>query len=231
VFTASPAHLDRVRDVRRILDQKLATLRAAHPDPGLLDVLDEQLARAGAELVDRRARLLAELEPHLVALHRDIAGGVGELTVEILTHARGADPVDRAEALRERLRSVRERELDRRTALAGPQLDDVRIGLDGRPARDFASRGQIRSIVLALKLAEMVAGRARGEVPLFLIDDVSSELDADRTGRLVARLADLGAQVFATTTDPGPMCAALPGSATLVVGVEQGVLGPVRPDR
>ena len=60
-------------------------------------------------------------------------------------------------------------------------------------------------MVLALKLAEMVAARARGEVPLFLIDDVSSELDAERTARLVGRLATLGGQVFATTTDPGPM--------------------------
>ncbi|MEZ4238918.1 MAG: hypothetical protein R3F59_22760 [Myxococcota bacterium] len=80
--------------------------------------------------------------------------------------------------------------------------------------------------MLALKLAEMVAARARGEVPLFLIDDVSSELDADRTARLVHRLAALGGQVLATTTDPTPMTRVLPPDATLLLSVRDGVLSP-----
>lgn len=231
VFTASPAHLDRVRAVRRIADQKAALLRADRADRALLEVLDEQLATAGAELVDRRARMLDELVPHVGRLHADIAGGAGDLRLELQTHARGRAVAERAAALRERLRAVRDRELARKVPLAGPQLDDVRFLLDGRPVRDFASRGQVRSVALALKLAEMVAARARGEVPLFLLDDVSSELDAERTGRLVGLLADLGAQVLATTTDPAPLLAVLPAAATLRIGVSGGVLTPLGPVR
>ena len=101
----------------------------------------------------------------------------------------------------------------------------IRVALDAdRPAREFASRGQIRSIVLALKLGEMVAARERGEVPLFLIDDASTELDADRTARLVGRLSALGAQVFATTTDAAPLLAALPSQDTLLISVNAGRL-------
>ncbi|MCB9686337.1 MAG: DNA replication and repair protein RecF [Alphaproteobacteria bacterium] len=223
-FTARPAHLDQVRALRRVLDQKAALLRMERPDPAFLDVLDDQLASLGGALVQRRQEMLDELMPHVRELHDGIAGGHGDLTLTLQSHAKGENAAERVAALREKLGATRERELDRRTTLAGPQLDDVRATLDGRAARDFASRGQVRSIVLALKLAEMVAARARGTVPMFLLDDVSSELDAERTGRLVRHVSELGAQVLATTTDPGPVRAALPITDTLVITVEAGAL-------
>lgn len=225
-FTASPAHLDRVRTYRQCLAQKAAMLRSGTIDTALLDVLDDQLSVLGSELVTRRVWMLAELEPHMRALHSDIAGGHGELTLIYSTKAQGETPEERRASLRERLSEVRPREIERRTTLAGPQIDNVRVMLDDKPARDFASRGQIRSLVLALKLAEMVAARARGDVPLFLIDDASSELDAARTARLVGLLSELGAQVFATTTDPAPLTAALPREDTLLVSLDGGVLTP-----
>ncbi|HMV68281.1 MAG TPA: DNA replication and repair protein RecF, partial [Myxococcota bacterium] len=89
-----------------------------------------------------------------------------------------------------------------RMCLVGPQRDDLAVGLDEHAARTFASRGQVRSIVLALKLAELHAARARGQAPLFLLDDLSSELDHERTLRLVHELRALDAQVWITTTDP-----------------------------
>ena len=78
-------------------------------------------------------------------------------------------------------------------------------------------------MVLALKLAEMVAARARGDLPLFLIDDVSSELDRERTVRVVGLLADLGAQVLATTTDAAHL-GALPAAATTWFSMDRGVV-------
>jgi DNA replication and repair protein RecF len=226
VFTASPAHLDRIRRLKRCLVHKSAVLRTDRPDEALLDVLDHELALVGAEIADRRARMLAELAPHLAEVHGELADEAEQLELELHTQAVGADPAERRRALVDKLAAVRRREIDRRTTLAGPQLDDVRFRLDGRAAREFASRGQVRSVVLALKLAEMVAARARGEVPLFLIDDVSSELDAARTARLVQRLAVLGGQVLATTTDPAPMTRVLPPASTLLLSVSAGVLSP-----
>ncbi len=225
-FTVNPAHLDRVWTVRRLLEQKQALLRQDRPDPQVLDVLDEQLATRGAELVDRRARALDELLPHVREVHTGLADGRGEVELELVTQARGEDVHRRADALRERLAAWRVREVERRTTLVGPQLDEVRMALDGRSARDYASRGQIRSIVLSLKLGETHAARARGILPLFLLDDLSSELDADRTGRLVRALASMGTQVLATTTDPGSMLAAMPGRNALPVKVLGGALTP-----
>jgi DNA replication and repair protein RecF len=118
--------------------------------------------------------------------------------------------------------------VERKTTLAGPQLDDVRITQGDRPARTFASRGQVRTIVLALKLAEMMAARSRGLAPLFLLDDASTELDAQRTAELVRMLADLGAQVLVTTTDPAPLTRILPASEILLIPVREGVLEPPR---
>jgi DNA replication and repair protein RecF len=227
VFTQSPGHLDRVRAVRRVLDQKAAALRDPRPDEAMLDVLDAQLATLGADLVDRRVRLVEDLAPHVDTLHRTIAGGSGDLRLTLRTDAPGGTPAERARALAARLAEARPQELRRRTTLAGPQRDELQIGLDEHGAREYGSRGQVRSIVLALKLAEMVAAGRRGLVPLFLIDDVSSELDAGRTARVVGLLSELGAQVFATTTDPGPLLSVLPRSSTLSLSVRDGVLsGP-----
>ena len=70
----------------------------------------------------------------------------------------------------------------------------------------------------------MVAARARGLVPLFLLDDASTELDERRTAELVRLLGALGAQVLVTTTDPGPLTRILPGSDLLRIHVVGGVL-------
>ncbi len=220
-FTAQPAHLERVRRYRRALDQKSALLRRGRADRGYLEVLDQQLATLGADLVGRRAAMLAELVPHVRELHERIAGSKVPLTLTLQTTCRGDTDAERAASFAARLDEVRDREIERGTTLAGPQSDDIRIRLDGHPARTYGSRGQVRSLVLALKLAELVAARLRGEIPLFLVDDVSSELDHARTARLVDLLGDLGAQVFATTTAPEHL-SALPASDTLYLEVEGG---------
>lgn len=231
-FTASPQHLVRVRDHRRALDQKAACLRASRPDRALLDVLDEQLARLGAELAEARAAMLDALRPHVRHLHDAIAGGTAEVTLHHRTVAAGAQRSERADALREALLGARADELRRRRCLVGPQTDDVDLRLDGQPARHFGSRGQVRSLVLSLKLAELVAARARGQRPLFLLDDLSSELDRARTARLAEELVAREAQVFVTTTDPAHL-GAVAGSDVRLVAVRDGILEgsePVAPD-
>jgi DNA replication and repair protein RecF len=226
-FTKAPRHLEVVRAFNKGLSQKAAALRQPGTDPMLLDALDEQLAGAAARLVQRRIDILEELRPRVQALHREIAGGDG---VEIDLRYRSPCLAGEGDLVR-RWRTVfarnRREELRRRTTMAGPQRDDVDVLLGGQSARTYGSRGQVRSVVLALKLAELVAARDRGEVPLFLLDDLSSELDRARTARLVGTLADLGAQVLITTTDPGHLDA-LPPSQTLMVSMAQGVVHDVQ---
>jgi DNA replication and repair protein RecF len=94
---------------------------------------------------------------------------------------------------------VQERQLAR--PLGGPQRDDLAFAVEGKVARAYASQGQARSVVLAWKLAELEVAREVGEAPLFLLDDLGSELDPGRTARLVGLLGSLGVQIFLTTTD------------------------------
>ena len=220
-FTAAPAHLEIVRAWKRVLDQKSAALRAPTVDDRVLDALDDAFAEHSARLVDRRVRLLDELSPHVRALHAVMAPGGGDLGLRYRTALSGTEVRDRADRFREALGRTRARERERRMALIGPQSDDVEMTLDGKPVRVFGSQGQVRSTVLSLKLAELVAAEQRGDRPLFLIDDVGSELDHQRKQRLVSILHDIGTQVFASTTDPDHL-RELPSGEVRWVRVQEG---------
>ncbi|MCO4748357.1 MAG: DNA replication and repair protein RecF, partial [Proteobacteria bacterium] len=200
-FTRQPAYLALVRAYRRALGHKAAALKG-QGDSTLLDVYDEQLSSLGARVTERRTSLLDALTPHVREVHRTIAGGERELGLRLRTKAVGDDLSARTAALREAMAASRELDLRRGFTLVGPHTDELVLTLDGKALRTFGSRGQVRSLVISLKLAELLAAKEAGVTPLFLLDDVSSELDRARTGRLVAVLAELGAQVWVSTTAP-----------------------------
>jgi DNA replication and repair protein RecF len=108
-----------------------------------------------------------------------------------------------ASELESELARRRDQDLRRRTATFGPNRDDLEVKLDGRSVRRHASQGQQRILTLALKAAELECVRqARGAEPVMLLDDVSSELDPERTGAVYAFLRDTPGQIFVTTTRP-----------------------------
>jgi len=209
-FTARPGHLDVVRAYQRVVDQKAALLREGRP-LAEVEVWDAQLATLGARLALRRVELVDEVRAPFQAMVKAISGGGPRETVDLAMKGLGEgghDEGEFAERIRARIHEVRHEEQRRGRVLAGPHRDDLEIFIDGHLARNFASQGQARTMVLSLKLAELVAARARGQAPLFLLDDLTSELDAGRMGRLVDVLADQESQVWITTTDPahlGPL--------------------------
>ena len=219
-FTARPSHLYIVRRYARLLEQKSAALRT-HSSSAVLDVFDEQLAVAGADLITRRLDILDELAGPVAQVHDRVAGQPEQLVMRYRTRVQGDDTAARADSMRQLLGDSRADEVRRQRTLVGPHLDDVRMELDAHAARSFGSQGQVRSIVLALKLGELLAAHERGDQPLFLFDDVSSELDASRTGRLVELLSEVDAQVFATTTDPSQL-RAFPAADTCQLRVSGG---------
>lgn len=208
-FTARPAYLDLVRNYRRALKQKGALLRGPRPPKDVeLDVWDQRLAALGVRMANQRLEIVDQLREPFQEMMRQIAG---KEEVDLQMRGLGIPGVTEG-SLRERLNRARAQERRRRMILAGPHRDDVAILLNGHPARQFASQGQARSIVLALKLAELEAARRRGEAPMFLLDDLTSELDARRRARLVELLAGMESQIWITTTDPaylGPLPADL----------------------
>lgn len=198
VLTVDPDHLTASRDFKRVLDHKAALLRAGGGTDAQLDVLDAQLARLGHEVSGRRAAVVERLRAAWGPLYRAIAGE--EASGVRLRSWLGDGTVD---TYVRRLGESRAAEREARRNLGGPQRDDLEFSVGQLPARSAASQGQARSLVLAWKLAELEVARARhGEAPLFLMDDVGSELDPARTRALMELVRSLGAQVFVTTTDP-----------------------------
>lgn len=98
------------------------------------------------------------------------------------------------------LKQINEQECARKSSLIGPHRDDIHIYLNDHPARQFASQGQQRSIAVSLKLAELMAlQKTQGEYPVFLLDEVLSELDNERQQRLLRYLQEASFQSFLTT--------------------------------
>lgn len=108
-----------------------------------------------------------------------------------------------ASELGERIRRTRHRDRARGHSTLGPHTDDLHIGLDQHDARLFASQGQLRALVLSIKIAEIRLLRdVHGAYPILLLDDVSSELDSQRNAYLFDFLDEISCQCFLTTTHP-----------------------------
>jgi DNA replication and repair protein RecF len=203
----------------RVLAQRNALLRAVRAEEASLDSIgfwDEQLAEIGSRVMLARLDVLRELEARVGPLH-DAVAAPGERGASLrLTYLDGlreawpdrARPGDRlpaadelAAAYRRRIGEVRQKEAWNGVSLVGPQRDDLRAELSGREVATHASRGQQRTIILAMKLAETDLLGADGPRPIVLLDDVFSELDPDRAARLSELVTGRG-QVIVTTADP-----------------------------
>lgn len=182
----------------RALRSRNRLLKGERPDRRAIGAYDELLASAGAVIGQARARLATEITPRVQTAFDDISGqGLG---LSLVYEPRVVPEVD---ALRQALQAALPKDLARGFTADGPHADDLVFKLDDSRAKRFASQGQHRAIVLALKVAELHELEKRtGRVPILLLDDVSSELDRTRNRQLFELLSKLGGQVFLTTTHP-----------------------------
>ena len=200
-------------DFQKVLKSRNALLRKGGPRPALLETYDEELARTGARLVQRRRSLTAALAPRVrslfIALHADLEVSIAYRSDPSVEAA--GDEAEIAAALRAGLVRVRAVDLRRGFTGFGPHSDDLEIKLAGRLVREHGSQGQVRSLVLALKLAELQnLADTLGEPPLLLLDDVASELDEIRRQRLFETIAATPGQTFISVTDRD-LIPAIPG--------------------
>jgi DNA replication and repair protein RecF len=204
IFAADRTYSSEAVAFEKVLRSRNAVLREATPRPALLDTYDEELARTGARVVARRRALVLALAPRVTALFTAIHSDLGAL-IRYRGHASVEPAGTEAEvgvALLEGLRARRGLDLRRGFSGFGPHTDDLELTLAGHPAGDHGSQGQLRSLVLALKLAELAYLEERqGEAPLLLLDDVASELDEVRRGKLFETIAHLPGQTLITVTD------------------------------
>jgi len=205
----------------RVLQQRnqlLKAFRERDVQPDELLYWDQQLVEAGSLISSRRARCLQQLSPLAARQHERLAPGGGELQLDYETklfrsdggwqRLAAASSEDIAAEFRAWLRLESDREIAQGTSVVGPHRDDLLLRIDGKPVEKFGSRGQQRTVALALKLAELELVQAHtGEQPLLLLDDVLSELDEARRGAL-RDVVHGHEQVLLTTTDPPDLNAA-----------------------
>ncbi len=201
----SPAYYAAETALAKIIAQKNALLKKemrSGCETGTLDIWNRKFAAAAAVLVEKRAAYVRELSAEARERMLTISAGKEELSLTYKSY--GPEPErDAAARLYEKLRAHERAERAVGACLIGPQRDDMRIEIGGREARLNASQGQQRSAVLAIK-------------PVYLFDDVLSELDADRQ-KYLARATE-GAQVVLTT------CGAVPEGASRVFRIQNGAV-------
>ena len=185
---------------------------------------DAQLVAAGTRVIRRRSRGLQRLIPLAQSWHQAISGDTEQLKItyqpnisiaretsswqddareDLAQDTQLDDPDHIQQAFFEKIKSRAIAEYHQRTSLAGPHRDDIDFSINHTPARQYGSQGQQRTLVLALKLAELELIEAViGEPPLLLLDDVLAELDLKRQNQLLETIEDRF-QTLITTTHLG----------------------------
>ncbi len=226
-------YLRTLQGYQKVLAQRNHLLRRiadghAHPDE--LPFWDDELCVRGGQLVQERDWAVKALAPLAGEIHAVVASPEPSLSVVYGTRVEpGESAEETAQRLHERLEQGRRREILLKQTLVGPHRDDVHLLLDGRDADLYGSRGQSRTVALALRLAEarLLATR-RGEEPLLLLDDALAELDAARKERLL-EMACAFEQALLTTIG-GTEHPTLASRARAWLWVREGTVSPATVD-
>ncbi len=198
IFTGRNAHLSDCINYRKALDARNKLLRDGASDE-ILSVYEATLARYAEQVLKARTAYIDELSELFESAFLDITDLSVRLKYRLSTNISEGEI---KESLIELWHEDRARDRLRGFTQRGPHADDFQVFLRDRPARNFASQGQQRAIVLALKIAEIgLLDKKYGRRPILLLDDVSSELDAQRNQALFSFLNRFEGQVFITTTD------------------------------
>lgn len=201
-----PVYAHIWQEYQHILRQRNALLKAmrqqetgeAPPDnwpadTAQLSLWDSQLAEAGSRVARRRARVLARLAPLAQTWHGNISGKAEGLTVRYVPNVSWQEdnPACVRQAFLEKIEQRRPAERQLGATVVGPHRDEVELAIDQTPAKFYGSQGQQRTLVLALKLAELeLVEEVVGEPPLLLLDDVLAELDPQRQNQLLEAIQD-----------------------------------------
>lgn len=230
LITARSPRMAGVRsDYERVLKQRNTLLKSAalarrhggrSVDMSTLDIWDQHLARAGAELLAHRLGLIATLLPLADRAYEQLAPGGGPVAFDYkgpLGTESVRDREELYEVLLTALGEARKQELERGVTLVGPHRDDLVLRLGKLPAKGYASHGESWSYALALRLAAYELLRSEGNEPVLVLDDVFAELDARRRERL-AELVAPGEQVLVTAAVDDDVPGVLTGARYAVSG-------------
>jgi DNA replication and repair protein RecF len=208
ISQASRSYFEDLLEYRRVLRQRnklLSDARTSGKDcSSMLEPWNESLLRRGSRITHRRWQFAREFKPFIERAYRDIAGSdeIPEMIYMPRIEIETADDVAAIERhFRSRLQMIRDDELRMGASLLGPHRDELEFQINGNDLRKFASQGQHKTFLLALKIGEFFyLKERRNETPTLLLDDVFSELDNHRCDSLLHIVETLG-QTFITTTN------------------------------
>lgn len=199
----SRSYLEELSEYRRALKQRNKVLLDAKLnnalDRGLLVAWTEALVAHGTKVISRRRQFIDEFQEPFGSAYRSLVETGETPTMKYQPSFDGGD--DMESAFRNKLKELERIEKARGSTLAGPHRDDIGFFLNGTPIREFASQGQHKTFLVALKIAEFhYIRQVLGETPAMLLDDVMTELDYTRATKTIQTISKLG-QSFITATD------------------------------
>lgn len=199
-----PLYMEYLGRYNRTLLQRNALLKAAADDPScafedMNEIYAEQLASLADKISSYREEYIAALDENARAIFREMTGAREVPTFRYKPSA--GEHEDRRARYFHLLTAHTDREIRMGATLFGTHKDEIEIAINGREARQYASQGQQRSLALAMKLSEgEISYRESGEYPVFLLDDVLSELDVNRRAFVLSAIRDR--QVIVTCCEP-----------------------------
>lgn len=184
----------------RSRNRLLKDFKEARGDEEQLELWTDQFMSAAFEIYKTRQACLNKIRAILPKIHAELFQVDEAIKIE---YDNGYETeVPTVDEYQQRLDRLKEAERAVGHTLAGPHRDDIKFDLDKLSARSFASQGQTRSLVIALKIAQLeLTQEARQWSPLLLLDDIISELDEKRTEALVNYLASYAGQLFVSTAE------------------------------
>lgn len=200
-------YLHHLTQYQRVLKQRNHFLKKVKYDRKhdalYLDILTEQLATEGAEVLYHRYRFVKQLTKWAQEVQTDISNGKEELRISYKTTSSVSDKMSKEELLSQLQKDyekAKEQEIDQGTTTLGPHRDDLVFYVNEKNVQTYGSQGQQRTTALSLKLAEIeLMYEMTGEYPILLLDDVLSELDDSRQTHLLNAIQNK-VQTFITTT-------------------------------
>lgn len=184
------------QDYRRTILQRNALLKSGKRNPQLIFVWDLRLSKLAEQIVTKRIELIELFNKNVGDIYSDVANRKSKV---ILTYKTPCNVKQYSSSLLKHLELNRDKDYERGFTGFGPHREDIEILLNNKPAITTASRGEVRTLLLALKIAELQILKDKEQAPILLLDDVFSELDGRRRSALTAHVKKY--QTFITTTD------------------------------
>jgi DNA replication and repair protein RecF len=206
----SKVYYENLQKIKKILKQRNELLSNSYDgyDETTLEILTDFLVKTSVEIITKRAEFIKELVPIYKQYYEFVSSNKENVEINYLVSNKNidfsiiSDKIKLEQFIRAEFARLKTAELRRGTTLFGPQKDDIEFIINSGTAKEIASQGQHKSILISLKFAELeILKNEKAETPIMLLDDIFSELDEIRSQKVFELIDKLDTQAFITTTE------------------------------